>query len=253
MRDLGLKGKRVIVTGAAGGLGRAFAKSFGEAGANVMVADINATGLHETACEVEKSGGAPYTGQVDVSSFESCRAFAEQVAADMGGVDVLVNNAALYGTLNRMPFTEIDEETWDRVMQVNIKGVWQMCRTFAPMLREAGHASIINVASATVFSGSPEWMHYVTSKGAVIAMSRVMAKELGPDNIRVNAIAPGFTLTEASLGQMENAAEYGVHRAAMKRNAQAEDITGAALYLASPLSSFMTGQTMILDGGKQFI
>ena len=253
MRDLGLKDKRVLVTGAAGGLGRAFARAFAEAGARVMAADIVTAGLEVTACEVEKAGGRPHTGQVDVSSTESCAALARQVGREMGGLDVLVNNAALYGTLDRKPFEEIDEAVWDKVMQVNIKGVWQMCRTFAPMLRQARAGSIVNVASATVFSGSPEWMHYVTSKGAVIAMSRVMAKELGPDNVRVNAIAPGFTLTEASLGQIENATEYGVGRAAMKRNAQSEDITGAALYLASDLSSFMTGQTMIVDGGKQFI
>lgn len=253
MRDLGLKDKRVIVTGAAGGLGRAFARAFAEAGARVMAADIVTAGLEVTACEIEKAGGRPYTGQLDVSSAESCAALADQVGREMGGLDVLVNNAALYGTLERKPFEDIDEAVWDRVMQVNIKGVWQMCRTFAPMLRQAKAGSIVNVASATVFSGSPEWMHYVTSKGAVIAMSRVMAKEMGPDNVRVNAIAPGFTLTEASLGQIENAAEYGVGRAAMRRNAESEDITGAALYLASDLSSFMTGQTLVVDGGKQFI
>ncbi|MBV7410668.1 SDR family NAD(P)-dependent oxidoreductase [Maritimibacter sp. DP1N21-5] len=253
MRDLGLKGKRVLVTGAAGGLGRAFARAFAEAGARVMAADIVTAGLEVTACEVEKAGGEPHTGKVDVSSTESCRALALQVDAELGGLDVLVNNAALYGTLDRKPFEEIDEGVWDQVMQVNIKGVWQMCRAFATMLRAADHGSIVNVASATVFSGSPEWMHYVTSKGAVIAMSRVMAKELGPDNVRVNAIAPGFTLTEASLNQIDNAIEYGVGRAAMRRNAEAQDITGAALYLASDLSRFMTGQTLIVDGGKQFI
>ncbi|MCB1347642.1 MAG: SDR family oxidoreductase, partial [Maritimibacter sp.] len=110
-----------------------------------------------------------------------------------------------------------------------------------------------NIASATVFSGSPQWMHYVASKGAVIAMSRVMAKELGGDNIRVNVIAPGFTLTEASYSQIENAKTYGVDRAALKRNAEVEDIAGGVLYLASPLSGFMTGQTLVIDGGKQFI
>ena len=120
-------------------------------------------------------------------------------------------------------------------------------------MRAAKGGSIVNVASTTVFSGSPLWMHYVASKGAVIAMSRTMAKELGGDGIRVNVLAPGFTLTEASLELIDDARTYGVDRAALKRNAEVEDITGGALYLASGLSSFVTGQTLVIDGGKQFI
>jgi NAD(P)-dependent dehydrogenase (short-subunit alcohol dehydrogenase family) len=165
----------------------------------------------------------------------------------------LVNNAALYGTLQRKSFAEIEEDIWDRVMAVNVKGVWQASRHLAPLMKTAGGGSIINIASATVFSGSPQWMHYVASKGAVIAMSRTMAKELGDDKIRVNVLAPGFTMTEASLGHMENARTYGVDRGALKRPAEVEDIVGGALFLASPLSSYITGQTMIIDGGRQFI
>jgi NAD(P)-dependent dehydrogenase (short-subunit alcohol dehydrogenase family) len=170
-----------------------------------------------------------------------------------GGLDVLVNNAALYGTLQRKPFAEIEEDVWDKVMAVNVKGVWQATRHLAPLMKASGGGSIINIASATVFSGSPQWMHYVASKGAVIAMSRTMAKELGDDKIRVNVLAPGFTMNEASLGLMENARTYGVDRGALKRPAEVEDIVGGALFLASPLSSYMTGQTMIIDGGRQFI
>jgi NAD(P)-dependent dehydrogenase (short-subunit alcohol dehydrogenase family) len=171
----------------------------------------------------------------------------------MGGLDVLVNNAALYGALQRANFEEIDEAIWDRVMAVNVKGVWQASRFCAPLMKAAGAGSIINIASATVFSGSPQWMHYVASKGAVISMSRVMAKELGRDDIRVNVLAPGFTMTEASLGLIDNARAYGVDRAAIKRPIETGDIVGGALYLASPHSAFMTGQTMIIDGGRQFI
>jgi NAD(P)-dependent dehydrogenase (short-subunit alcohol dehydrogenase family) len=138
-------------------------------------------------------------------------------------------------------------------MRVNIKGVWQMCRAFSPLLRASGAGSIVNVASATVLSGSPQWMHYVASKGAVIAMTRTMAREMGGDGVRVNALAPGFTLTEASLGKIEDAKNYGVDRASLKRNAETDDITGGALYLASTLSGFVTGQTLVIDGGKQFI
>lgn len=241
-----LSGKRVIVTGAAGGLGRAFAESFVGAGAQVLVADINAEGAAQAATDL----GCHATG-LNVTDRASCLALAKEASERLGGVDVLVNNAAYFGGLKRAPFLEIDEDDWDKAMAVNAKGVWQVTRAVAPLMGEAG--SIVNIASATVFSGSPEWMHYVASKGAVIAMTRVMAKELGPKNIRANVIAPGFTLTEASFGHIEDARNYGIGRAALGRNAEASDIVGGVLYLASDLSSFMTGQTLVIDGGKQFI
>lgn len=244
---LGLEGARVVITGAAGGLGRAFAERFLVEGAQVLAADIDGARMEATAAEIGCSGAV-----VDVTSTQSCRFLAEMATDALGGVDVLVNNAALYGGLERRPFEEIDEAVWDKVMAVNTKGVWQMCRAFAPDLR-AQRGSIVNIASATVLSGSPQWMHYVASKGAVIAMTRVLAKELGPDGVRANVLAPGFTLTEASYGQIENAKTYGVGRAALQRNAEVDDITGGALYLASRLSAFMTGQTLVIDGGKQFI
>jgi NAD(P)-dependent dehydrogenase (short-subunit alcohol dehydrogenase family) len=250
--ELGLQDKGVIVTGAAGGLGRAFAQAFAGAGARVLVADVNLTGAEETAAMINSSGGTAFAAKVDVTNTDSCQALAAQAQDQLGAVHALINNAALYGTLERKPFDQIEEQVWDQVMAVNIKGVWQMSRAVAPLMKASG-GSIVNIASATVFSGSPQWMHYVASKGAVIAMSRVMAKELGGDNIRVNVIAPGFTLTDASLGQIENAKGYGVDRAALKRNAETEDITGGALYLASDLASFTTGQTLVIDGGKQFI
>jgi len=251
--DLDLAGKRVVVSGAAGGLGRAFAQAFAKAGCVVLATDINAAGAEETAALIKADGGKTHAHAVDVTATQSCRALAEFAEAQMGGVDVLINNAAMYGGLDRRPFAEIDEDVWDQVMRVNVKGVWQMCRAFAPLMKRAGGGAIINVASATVFSGSPLWMHYVASKGAVIAMGRTMARELGGDNIRVNALAPGFTLTEASLDLMSDARSYGVERASLKRNAEVDDITGGALYLASSLGSFMTGQTLVIDGGKQFL
>lgn len=251
MTDLGLTGKRVIVTGAAGGLGRAFALAFAQAGCKVMAGDVS--DVSETVAMIGAAGGTGFGAVLDVTSAASCRALAEQAQAQMGGLDVLVNNAALYGALQRANFEDIDEDVWDKVMAVNVKGVWQASRFCAPLLRAAGGGSIINIASATVFSGSPQWMHYVASKGAVIALSRTMAKELGRDDIRVNVIAPGFTMTEASLGLIENARSYGVDRAAIKRPIETGDIVGGALYLASPHSAFMTGQTMVIDGGRQFI
>jgi NAD(P)-dependent dehydrogenase (short-subunit alcohol dehydrogenase family) len=248
MSDLGLLGKRVVVTGAAGGLGRAFALGFAGAGAQVMAADVNLEGATETA---QMTGG--HAQVVDVTNTVSCQALAEAAQQAMGGVDILINNAALYAGLARAPMENLDEEIWDRVMAVNVKGLWQVSRALSPHLRRAGAGAIVNVASATVFSGSPQWLHYVASKGAVIAMTRAMAREMGDDNVRVNVIAPGFTLTEASLNLMEDAASYGVTRGALKRASQPQDMVGAALYLASPLAGFVTGQTLIVDGGRQFL
>lgn len=250
MSGLDLAGKRVVVTGAAGGLGRAFAQAFAREGASVVAADINLTGAQETAALI---GGAAFAAQVDVTSQVSTAALAAQAAETMGGIDVLVNNAAIYAGLERKGFEQIDETVWDRVMAVNVKGPWQMTRAVAPHLRKAGGGAVINVSSATVMSGSPEWLHYVSSKGAVIAMTRALARELGNDRVTVNALAPGFTLTEASLGLMEDAASYGVTRGAIKRAAGSDDMVGAALFLASPLAGFITGQTIIIDGGRQFL
>lgn len=250
MSGLDLAGKRVVVTGAAGGLGRAFAEAFAREGARVVVADINLTGAEETARAI---GAAAIAAQVDVTSQASTTALAALAAERLGGIDVLVNNAAIYAGLERKGFESIDEAVWDRVMAVNVKGPWQMTRAVAPHLRAAGRGAVINVSSATVMSGSPDWMHYVSSKGAVIAMTRALARELGDDRVTVNALAPGFTLTEASLGLMENAASYGVTRGAIKRAAGSDDMVGAALFLASPLASFITGQTLVIDGGRQFL
>ncbi|CUH80606.1 SDR family NAD(P)-dependent oxidoreductase [Tropicibacter naphthalenivorans] len=247
---LGLEGKAVIVTGAAQGIGRAFAMAFAAEGARVLAADIAC--CKDTCALVEAAGGTCVTTALDVTDAASCRAMAQAAQDAFGAVDVLVNNAAFFAALKRAPFMELDEDDWDKAMNVNTKGVWQVSRAVVPLMKAQG-GSIINIASATVFSGSPHWMHYVASKGAVIAISRVMAKELGPDNMRVNVIAPGFTLTEASFGHIEDARNYGVGRAALCRNAEAEDITGGALYLASKLSGFMTGQTLVIDDGKQFI
>jgi len=252
MSAIRLPGKRVVVTGAAGGLGRAFAQAFAAAGAEVVAADIRFDEVEQTARLITASGGRAHAAEVDVASEASTSALARLAAEQMGGVDALVNNAAIYAGLERMSFEAIPATEWDRVMRVNITGVWMMSKAIAPVMRRAGAGAIINISSATVMSGSPMWLHYVSSKGAVIAMTRALARELGDDSITVNVIAPGFTLTEASLGLVENAGEYGVMRGALKRAAGTDDMVGAALFFASPAASFITGQTLIVDGGRQF-
>jgi NAD(P)-dependent dehydrogenase (short-subunit alcohol dehydrogenase family) len=245
-------GKVVIVTGAAGGLGRAFAQGFASAGASLVVADIDMAGVEETAVLISATGAQALAVKVDVTSKESTDALAQAALDAFGRIDVLINNAAIYATLTRKPFTEIDPAEWDRVMNVNVKGAWLCSASVYPKMSHPG-GRIVNIASATVYSGSPLWMHYVASKAAVIGMTRVMAREVGGDGVTVNAIAPGFTLTEASLSLIEDAETYGVDRGAIKRSSQPDDIVGTALFLASDNASYITGQTLVVDGGKQFI
>lgn len=248
----GLQGKVVVITGAAGGLGREFALGFAAEGADIVAADVNEAGLAETVRLVTETGRSAIAVRVDVTNRESTDALAKAAIDRFGKIDVLVNNAAIYATLKRAKFTEIDPDEWDRVMNVNVKGAWQCSASIYPRMSKPG-GRIVNVASATVFSGSPLWMHYVASKSAVIGMTRVMAKEVGPSGVTVNAIAPGFTLTDASLSLIEDAENYGVDRGALKRASQPEDIVGTAIFLASAKADFITGQTIVVDGGKQFI
>lgn len=247
-----LNEKVVLVTGAAGGLGRAFAQGFAAAGARLIVADIDQAGVEETAKMLTDSGAQAVAVKVDVTDKTSTDALAQAALDAFGRIDVLINNAAIYATLKRQPFTEIDPAEWDRVMSVNVKGSWLCSASVLPKMTKPG-GRIINIASATVFSGSPLWMHYVASKSAVIGMTRVMAREAGEHGVTVNVIAPGFTLTEASLGLIEDAANYGVDRGSIKRASQPEDIVGTALFLASEGAGYITGQTLVVDGGRQFI
>jgi NAD(P)-dependent dehydrogenase (short-subunit alcohol dehydrogenase family) len=254
---LDFHGRTVVITGAAGGLGLAFAEAFAGAGADLVLGDVATDSVKAAADKLaqryqeQRICGLP----LDVTDEESTKRFAEAAAHAVSGrerIDVLVNNAAIYSGLTRAGFHEIDPAEWDRVMLVNLKGPFLMARAVRPwMLKAGGH--IINLASATVFSGSQLWAHYVAGKGGVIALTRVLANELGAHGITVNAIAPGFTLTEASLGLIEDAANYGAQRGAIKRAAMPDDVVGAALYLASPLAAFVTGQTLVVDGGRQFI
>lgn len=245
--------RTVLVTGAAGGLGRAFALGFAARGHRVAVADLNAEGAAETAALIVEQGTDAWSTRVDVTSVESTEQLARGVAEfGDGRIDVVVNNAAVYAAVTRSPLEDIDPAEWDLVMNVNLKGPWLVTRACSPYLVDGSR--VINLASATVYSGSEQWAHYVASKGGVIALTRVMAKELGRRGITVNTIAPGFTLTEASYGLMGSGAQsYGIDRGALRRASQPEDIVGAALFLAGPDSSYISGQTLVVDGGRQFI
>jgi NAD(P)-dependent dehydrogenase (short-subunit alcohol dehydrogenase family) len=248
-----LTGLCAVITGAGGGLGRAFALGFARAGARVVAADLDGDAAAATrAAVVAETGGEAVAVTVDVADEASTVAMAAAALHAFGGVDVLVNNAAVYAGLQRRPFDEIEVADWDRVMAVNVRGPWLCAKACAAALRDGGGA-IVNVASATVMSGSPLWAHYVASKSALIGLSRVMARELGDDGVRVNAVAPGFTLTEASRELIDDAASYGVARGAIRRSLQPQDIVGTAVFLASEASAMITGQTLIVDGGRQFL
>lgn len=245
--------KTVLITGAGGGLGRSFALSFAQENYAVAIADINLEGAQQSADLVREKGIKAEAYAMDVSDEASVQQVVQKVAQDFGRVDVLVNNAAIYGTIERKPFWEIEEKAWDQVMQVNLKGAWLCSKAVFPLMKAQQSGKIIHLSSATVMSGSPQWSHYVASKGGVIGLCRSMAREAGDYGIQVNAVAPGFTLSEASKNLMENASEYGVQRGAIKRASQPEDIVGAVLFFASDRANFITGQTLIVDGGRQFI
>lgn len=244
--------RTVVITGAGGGLGAAFARAFAAAGDRVVVADIDGDAVARVAAMITETSAVPAIAvRVDVTDRVSTDALASVVREKAGHADVLINNAAIYAGVTRSPFEEIDEAEWDRVMAVNLKGPWQVTRALSALLADG--ARVINISSATVFSGSAQWAHYVASKAGVIGLTRVLAKELGLRGITVNAVAPGFTLTEASHGLIENAEQYGVDRGSIRRAIEPEDIVGTVQYLASPASAFVTGQTVVVDGGRQFI
>ena len=243
-----LDGKVAIVTGGAQGIGRAIADGLAAEGARIVIADLK--GAAEAASRYP--GGVGLT--VDVASEADTQRMADETVARCGGIDVLVNNAGLYATLQMRPFEEIPVAEWRQVMDVNVLSMFLTSRAVVPVMRKAGSGAIVNISSGTPFRGVPMLLHYVTSKGAIIALTRSLARELG-GVVRVNCVAPGFTMSEGVTQNPEVVAALqaaSVSARTIKRDQLPEDVVGAVVYLSCAESSFVTGQTIVIDGGQFF-
>ena len=250
-----LKEKVAIVTGASRGLGKEYAKALAAAGAQVIAADIN--DCAETVEEITSLEGDAIGIKLDVRDQQSCHDMANAAISRFGKIDILVNNAALYGSLGIGRFDKLDEKDWDDCMDVNVNGIWRCSKAVINSMRENKSGSIINISSLAALAGLPYALHYSTSKAAVIGMTRAMARELGKDWIRVNAVGPSAVLTEGTkefFGEkLDRATEVIASNQSLQRNLVPEDLVGTILYLASDDSKFVTGQTIMVDGGTVFL
>lgn len=246
-----LKDKVAIVTGGARALGRSYALRLAREGAKVVVADI--LDGRETVDEVGKDGGDALYIQTDVSSEESTKRMARQTVEKFGRIDILINNAAVFATLVKRPFYEIPAEEWDQVMAVNLKGPFLCAKAVYPYMKKQGKGKIINVSSGTFYKGLPHFLHYVVSKGGNVALTRSLAREVGDAGICVNTIAPGYTETEYLREHPQDppqAMSANIAGRCIKRPETPEDLTGTIVFLSSDDSDFVTGQTIIVDGGS---
>jgi NAD(P)-dependent dehydrogenase (short-subunit alcohol dehydrogenase family) len=244
-----LDGKVAVVTGAAQGIGRALADGLAAEGARIVVADLH--GAEEAAQSYD--GGVGVTA--DVSKEDDVQRLVDGTVAQCGGVDILVNNAGLYASLEMRPFDQIPLDEWQQVMDVNVASMFLMCRAVVPVMRERGGGRIVNISSGTPFRGVPFLLHYVTSKGAIVAFTRALAKELGKDKVLVNCVAPGFTMSagvHAHPEVIEKLRDVSVAARTIQRDQVPEDVVGAVVYFCGPGSDFVTGQTIVIDGGQTF-
>ncbi|WP_127957072.1 SDR family oxidoreductase [Serratia microhaemolytica] len=246
-----LAGKRIVITGAARGLGRSFASAVSSAGARVVMCDILEQELYDSAATLRAQGAEVETHLIDLASPESIRTVFAAIG-EHGAIDGLVNNAALATGVGGKTMMEYDIELWDRVMQVNVRGTWLVSQAAVPLLAKTAHGKIVNIASDTALWGAPRLMAYVASKGAVISMTRSMARELGVHGICVNAIAPGLTRVEATEYVPAERHQLYEQGRALAGVQQPEDVTGSVLYLLSPLADFVTGQLLPVNGGFIF-
>lgn len=248
-----LKDKVAIVTGSAMGIGRAMAEGLAEEGASILVADVAKADV--AAKEMNEKGFKAHGVQADVSVEADTNKMAEEAVKAFGRIDILINNAGIYTSLIPGPMEKITVDEWRKVMDVNVMGMWLSTKAMLGEMRKGGGGRVINLCSGTPFKGIPFLLHYVTSKAAVIGMTRAMAKELGKDNILVNAIAPGFTLSDGVMAneiQLKHFREISAQVRVIQRDQHPADLVGAAKFLAGPDSSFITGQTLVVDGGAYF-
>ena len=239
-----------IVTGAAQGLGATYAKSLSKEGAKVVVTDIDDATV--VAAEIQALGGEVLALQNDVSDWASCQEMVSKTVKKFGRVDVLVNNAAIFGNLERASIDEISPELFQRVMNVNVTGSFLCTKAAVPIMRKQSYGKIINISTSRIFAGLPFYIHYDASKGAVFGMTRAMANELGDDGIRVNAIAPGSTMSEnvkARTDWRDGGPAAKLAGRSLKRLQDPEDLIGSCIFFASAESDFVTGQTLVVDGG----
>lgn len=245
-------GRVVIVTGGGRGIGRVYSEAFAKAGMRVVLADIHGEEAERVAQAIRAAGGEALATPTDISNPEQTKAMAEAAVRAFGGIDALVNNASLMSALQRRPWTEIPVEEWDRVMAVDLRGLFLCCRAVHPHLRKRGKGKIVNVSSGRWIEGTPNRLHYNTAKAGVIGFTRALARELGADKINVNAVMPGLTLSDTQIassapGYLDDA--YNQRRA-LKRAQYPDDLVGTVLYLLSDASDFVTGQSFSVDGGK---
>ena len=244
-----LDGKVAIVTGGAQGIGNAIAQGLAAEGARIVVADVQ--GAEGAAAGFPDGVGLT----ADVADEAAVRSLVDEVVERCGAIDVLVNNAGLYASLAMRSFTEIPLAEWRQVMDVNVASMFLMCRAVVPVMKENGGGRVINISSGTPFRGVPFLLHYVTSKGAIVAFTRALAKEVGKEGVLVNCVAPGFTMSagvEAHPEVIEKLRDVSIAARTLQRDQVPDDVVGAVVYFAGPGSAFVTGQTIVIDGGQYF-
>lgn len=250
-RNLRLEGRVAVVTGAGGGIGRAFAHSLSEAGAVVVAADLDRDAAAETAASIDSDGGRAIARSFDQSDPDQVAQLADSTRAEVGDASILINNAALFATLQRRPLLEIDPTEWDRVLAVNLTGPYLCTRAFLPQMIEGSYGKIVNIVSASVFQAKNNLAHYVASKMGLIGLTRAVAREYGESGVRANGLSPGATHSGASVSTPEYLERLASARS-IPRVQVPDDLVGAMLFLCSPMSDFMTGQHVVVDGGAMF-